>query len=112
MKNLTRAAAAGAAALTLVPLAGVGVAAQAKGDDYRVQRTGSCSGSADWKLKAKQDDGRIEVEFEVDSNRNGQAWAVRPKRDGVLFMSGTRTTLAPSGSFEVERKIANRAGSD
>ena len=37
---------------------------------------------------------------------------VRLKDSGVLVWSGTRTTLAPSGSFEVERRIANRAGTD
>ena len=47
------------------------------GNDDRVIRTGSCSGSADWKLKAKTDDGRLEVEWEVDSNQAGQTWRVR-----------------------------------
>ena len=28
-------------------------------------RTGTCSGSADWKLKVKTDEGRLEVEGEV-----------------------------------------------
>ena len=33
-------------------------------------------------LKVKHDDGRIEVEFEVDQNRNGVAWhvAAQPQR--------------------------------
>lgn len=108
----TRIAAVGITAVALGPLAGLGVAAHASDGDYRVQRTGSCSGSADWKLKAKQDDGRIEVEFEVDSNRNGQRWNVRLLRDGSLVWSGTRTTLAPSGSFDVERRISNSRGDD
>jgi hypothetical protein len=86
--------------------------ASAGGSDYRVSRTGSCSGAGVWKLKAKADDGAIEVELEVDTNRNGQAWDVRLKRDGDLFWSGTRTTRAPSGSFTVERRIANRSGDD
>ncbi len=107
----TRLGVAVAAALTLSTLGSAGVA-QAKGDDYRVIRTGSCSGNADWKLKAKQDDGRIEVEFEVDSNVNGQTWGVRLKRDGNVFFRGSRTTKAPSGSFSVERRISNSAGDD
>ncbi len=99
------------ATLTATSLGAVDLA-QAKGSDYRVIRTGSCSGSADWKLKAKQDDGRIEVEFEIDSNVNGQTWAVRLKRDGNRFFAGSRTTHAPSGSFSVERRISNSAGDD
>src|SRR6476646_6197966 len=47
------------------------------GGGARVITTGSCSGSANWKLKAKHDDGRLEVEFEVESNRTGQYGAVR-----------------------------------
>ncbi len=77
-----------------------------------VIREGSCSGSADWKLKAKHDDGRIEVEWEVDSNRVGQVWSVRMRDNGTLFFSGQRTTQAPSGSCEVHRVTANRAGTD
>ena len=77
-----------------------------------MRTSGTCSQGATWKLKAKTDDGRLEVELEVDSNRVGQSWSVRLKDNGVLVWSGTRTTLAPSGSFEVERRIANRAGTD
>jgi hypothetical protein len=34
------------------------------------------------------------------------------KRDGKRFFKGVRTTHGPSGSFEVERKTRNPAGSD
>ena len=85
-------------------------AALAKGDEVRT--SGACSAGATWKLKAKADDGRLEVELEVDSNRVGQSWSWRIKDNGVLVHSGTATTVAPSGSFEVERRIANRAGTD
>ncbi len=71
-----------------------------------------CSGSSDWKLKAKHDDGRIEVEFEVDSNRVGQNWRVRLADNGTTFFTGTRRTTAPSGAFEVRRFTGNRAGID
>ena len=77
-----------------------------------VIRTGNCSGSADWKLKVKLDDGLIETEFEVDQNVNGRRWRVVLRRDGVRFFRGIRTTHAPSGSFTVERRTANPAGSD
>jgi hypothetical protein len=77
-----------------------------------IRRTGSCSGSADWKLKAKPDDGRIEVEWEVDSNRNGQTWRVRIFDNGNRVVATRATTHGPSGSFSVERKIPDLAGSD
>ena len=84
--------------------------AEAKG--LEVRRTGDCSARTDWKLKAKTDDGRIEIEFEVDSNRNGQRWFVRLRDNGGYVWSGYRTTLAPSGSFSVEKRTFNRAGAD
>ncbi len=86
--------------------------AQAKDDDGRIIRTGSCSGSADWKLKAKHDDGRIELEYEVDSNQSGQTWRVRVRDNGVRVIATRATTGGRSGSFDIERKVANRAGSD
>jgi hypothetical protein len=85
-------------------------AAEASGGGARVIKTGSCSGSADWKLKAKHDDGRLEVEFEVDSNRTGQTWAVRVSDNGHRVFSGRRTTHGRSGSFSLELRPANRAG--
>lgn len=84
--------------------------ALAKGGDGRVIKRGSCSASADWKLKAKPDDGRLEVDFEVDSNRVGQRWTWTIRHDGRTVSSGTRTTKAPSGSFSVERRIVDARG--
>jgi len=101
-----------AALSTALVVTGAPLAQASGGDDGRIIRTGSCSGTADWKLKAKHDDGRIEVEYEVDSNRSGQTWRVRVFDDGVRAVATTATTGGRSGSFSVERRVANRAGSD
>jgi len=77
-----------------------------------VIRTGACSGASDWKLKLSPDNGRIEVEFEVDSNRSGQTWRVRVREDGVLIFAGTRVTQPPSGSFTVRRLAKDHVGTD
>jgi hypothetical protein len=112
MKGIIRRATPGALVLGLLlgaALVGpMGVAA--KSTD--VIRTGSCSGSSDWKLKAHPDNGRLEVEFEVDQNRNGQTWNVKLKRNGNVFWSGQKTTRAPSGSFSVTKRTGNAAGTD
>ena len=101
------------AVLALVAAAApVAVAGTATAGDGDVVRRGSCSGSTDWKLKAKHDDGRLEVEAEVDSNRNGQDWRWRMLHDGSLTARGRATTHAPSGSFSVERRMVNQAGTD
>jgi hypothetical protein len=86
---------------------------RAKGGGDRATRVaGTCTRSASAKIKAKHDDGRIETEFEVDQNRNGVTWKVTIRRNGVVAVSTTATTRAPSGSFSVERKISNGAGPD
>jgi len=63
-------------------------------------------------MKAKPDDGRIEVELEVDSNRVGQVWSVVLADNGHRIFTGSRRTVAPSGSFELELRSANRIGAD
>jgi len=88
------------------------VPAQAGDDDREVIRHGSCSGTTDWKMKAKADDGRIEVETEIDSNRNGQTWKWTMRHDRAVAAQGRSTTAGRSGSFEVERKTGNGTGTD
>jgi hypothetical protein len=107
MKKTTIATTALAALLMGLPLASPAAA----GDDEKI-RTGACSGSAHWKLKVKPDDGRLDLEAEVDSNVNGQEWTWRIRHNGSLSARGTGTTVAPSGSFDVERRMANLAGTD
>jgi len=82
------------------------------GGDREVIRNGNCSGGTDWKYKAKADDGRIEAEYEVDQNRNGDRWRVKLWHDGNRFFKGTRVTGGRSGSFDIERKVNNHSGVD
>ncbi len=85
--------------------------AQAKGSDA-IRAQGTCSNGATWKLKAKHDDAQIEWEFEVDTNRSGQVWAVKVTDNANRVFAGRRTTHRPSGSFSIERRTADRAGID
>jgi hypothetical protein len=82
------------------------------GGDDRVIKTGTCSDGARWKLKVKTDDGRLEVEGEVDSNQSGQSWNWKIKDNGSVAAKGSATTGGRSGSFSVERKITNQSGTD
>lgn len=92
-------------------LAAGAVPAVAKGGGG-VETRGRCSSTAVWKLKVKPDNGRLEVEFEVDSNRVGQTWAVRIRDNGLTVFAANRATKAPSGSFEAEKVTTNRSGRD
>jgi hypothetical protein len=89
----------------------VAVLPAAANDADQIKR-GSCSGNTVWKLKAGPENGRIEVEAEIDSNKVGQTWNWRLVHNGSVSAQGTSTTQAPSGSFEVRRLVVNLAGSD
>lgn len=98
------------ASIMALALTGGAVTASAKEGD--VIKRGSCSRRSDWKLKLSPENGRIEVEFEVDQNKVGRRWRVVLKREGIRFFRGTRTTRRPSGSFEVRRVAKNGRGKD
>jgi hypothetical protein len=74
--------------------------------------SGRCTAASSAKLKVKRDHGKLDTEFEVDQNRNGVSWTVRIRRNGKSVVKTSATTKAPSGSFSVERRIGDPAGSD
>ena len=96
--------------LLVLPVLAAGVA-NAQGSDDKIRR-GSCTSGTDWKIKAKPDNSRIEVEAEIDSNIDGQTWKWVLKHDGTVSARGTSTTKAPSGSFEVRRTTVDSDGVD
>lgn len=96
--------------LAVAALGATGAPAAAKSGDVIAQ--GHCSGSSVWKLKLSPEDGRIEVEFQVDQNRNDRLWRVSLAQNGTTVWRGSRYTRAPSGSFTVRRALVNRAGAD
>ena len=103
-------AASVAAAAIAVGAAGTAAAQGGGGGDVRA--TGSCSAGSVWHVKAKPDDGRIQLELEIDTHRAGQTWTVAITDNATRIFTGNRATTAPSGSFSVELRTANRAGTD
>ena len=116
--RLARALGIGVALACLgVGTVGVGTAVAAhpsslRGGDDEVISVGSCSGGARWKLKVKPDDGRLEVEGEVDSSVAGQRWRWTLRHNGSVTDRGYGTTTGRSGSFDVERMLVDIAGTD
>ena len=92
-------------ALTALALLSLGSPALAKDGDVLVR--GTCTGPSTAKLKLSEENGRIEVEFEVDQNRNGVRWNIVLTRNGGRVAELARVTRAPSGSFEARRVLAN-----
>jgi hypothetical protein len=99
----------GLAGVLVASVMGVGTASAKEGD---IIKTGTCSGASTWKLKLSPENGKIEVDFEVDQNVVGDTWRVSFRDNGVLVFRGSAMTQAPSGSFEVRKVIADRAGPD
>jgi hypothetical protein len=100
----TIAAATIGAALLLAPTAA------AKDGDVLV--AGTCTKATSSKLKLSDEDGGIEVELEVDQNRNGVRWSVVLFRNGAEIGRRVGVTRGPSGSFEARLVTANRPGVD
>lgn len=109
--RLLLATAAITASLT-APLLAAATPAFASGGGGGVSAHGACTNGGHFELKAKHDDGAIELEYQVDSNRAGQVWAVRITDNGAVVVSRHATTRGPSGSFTIRKVIANRPGPD
>jgi hypothetical protein len=109
----TRLLAGGVATVALVGLVvPPALASQGGGGGDDVVRRGSCARTTDWKVKVGPEDGRLEVEGEIDSNRAGQTWRWVLFHDGSTSAAGTRQTAGRSGSFEVRRVVVDRRGTD
>jgi hypothetical protein len=109
--NITHSLVPATVAVTAV-LVAVGSPATAKDKDGRVSASGSCSSGATWKVKASPEDGRLEAEGEVDSNRAGQTWWWSLKQNGTGIANSKSRTKGRSGSFEVRKVTRDRSGTD
>ena len=103
-------------AIAITSLLGlIGAAGAVASSEDEVRNAGDCTGSSSSKIKVKPDDGRIEVEFEVDQNKSGQRWKVkiRHRAEGTDDAFGTvATTHGPSGSFSIEKRFSDAPGND
>jgi hypothetical protein len=93
------------------PLLATATPAFASGGGGGVTSSGACINGGHFKLQAKHDDGKIEMEYQVDSNRAGQVWAVRITDNGTVVVSRNATT-GPGDSFTIRKLIANMPGPD
>lgn len=108
MRKIRISATLAAAALTAATLA----PAPAVAGDRQVLRTGSCNSAAVWKLKVSPENGRLEVQYEVDTNRRGQRFRVRIFHGPRRIHNAVHTTRGRSGSFTARLLATNTSGRD
>ena len=76
----------------IIAVAGIvgllGVAPMAMAKDGDVIKRGLVQRRKRLEAEAQPENGKIEVEFEVDSNQVGQTWHVRLTKNGTQFFSG------------------------
>jgi hypothetical protein len=101
---VVRAAVLGTVAAAMLAVVPSSVSA---GDDIR--RSGSCTATADWRMRVGGDDQRIELRGRVDT-RSGQTWTWKIKHNGSVSAQGRAVTR--DGSFEVRRSMVDLAGVD
>jgi hypothetical protein len=97
----------GAATAAIVVMLPASVSAS----DDEVRKTGSCSRTAGWEMRAKwDDDQRIELRGRVEDTRAGQTWTWRIKHNGSVSAQGR--SVSGSSGFEVRRALVDLAGVD
>ena len=71
---------------TLTAATGVALLATplASAKDGDILAAGVCTTGSTSKIKLSEENGRIEVEFEVDQNRNGVRWSVAIRQRGQV----------------------------
>jgi hypothetical protein len=88
------------------------LASTAAAKDGDVEVAGTCTKASTSKLKLSEEDGRIEVELEVDQNRRGVRWVVSLHRNGTLVGRRVGVTRGASGSFESRFVTRDAPGAD
>ena len=97
-------------ALVLALIAVQPVAARPAADD-EVRVSGVCGGRTAASLRAKADDGRLEVRFGVERASAGR-WTVVLVHERRVAWRGSRLVRRGSNSFEVRRSLRDLAGAD
>ncbi len=98
-----------ALALALAGSLSIATPASAKGTK---NAKGDCSASSDWKLKAADKKGRIQVTATVKSRKGGQTWVWKLYHNGDLSDSGSKTMKKSQKVLNVKRKMVNLSGKD
>jgi len=96
------------AAIVVVVAAGGAWWALAGGDNEKTER-GTCGGST-WELSTEDEDGGVEVTFELQSAAPGETWDVVIEQDGTAIYTGSRQT-DEDAELDVDVTVSDKDGS-
>ena len=97
------------ATIVAVDSAGAQTLKDGRGD---VRVAGSCSGKVTSKLRLRARDGAIELEFELEHSRSRALWRVAVVHERRVVWRGTRRASVAGAAFELDRRLADLAGTD
>lgn len=93
---------------TGLAIASLATAAAKDGD---IIKRGNCAGGVKTKLKASPENGRIEVEYELDNAAPNEAWRVIVKKNGRAILRATKRTNGV-GDLKVRKVTSNGNGNE
>jgi hypothetical protein len=80
------------------------------GKDTDVLKAGTCTKRSSSKIKLSEENGNLEVEFEVDMNVANRLWTVVIKKNGNQVYKRNHRTNASSGSFSARTVLSGLTG--
>ncbi len=79
--------------------------------DHSIIRQSACGGGVKSKLSASPENGRIEVEYEVDNAQPGDTWRIVIRKNGAVILR-TQKRVNAAGDAEVRVLTANGNGNE
>jgi hypothetical protein len=79
--------------------------------DHELIRQSACGGGVKSKVSASPENGRIEVEYEVDNAQPGDTWRIVIRRNGKVILR-TRKRVNAAGNAEIRVLTPNGNGNE
>jgi hypothetical protein len=79
--------------------------------DHSIIRQSACGGGVKSKLAADDENGRIEVEYEIDDARPGDIWLIVIRKNGAVILR-TRKRVNAAGDAAVRVLTTNGSGNE
>lgn len=79
--------------------------------DHGITRQSACGGGVKSKLSASPENGRIEVEYEVDNAQPGDDWRILIRRNGAIILR-TQKRINAAGDAKVRVLTRNGSGKE